>query len=160
MSAKTNKEILTAIYKTFETAELQNIDKYIDEHIIEHTPDPSVPITSDARQYYKRIIENYKLAFPDLKVKILQFIEEGDKLVGLILFSGTNTGPFMGMEPTNKKLYIECFDLSRFSKGKIIEHWSIFDNYSLLHQLGVLPDKSYIHAPQDTPAREENITES
>lgn len=160
MPAKNNKEILTRIYKIFETGEFQLIDKYIDEHVLEHTPDPSVPISSDARDYYKNIIKNYRVAFPDIKVKFLQLIEEGDKVVALVLFSGTNTGPIMWMEPTHKRVQIECFDLSRFKDGRIIEHWSIFDNYSLLHQLGVLPDQSYIHAHKITAANEENITES
>ncbi|TMG41616.1 MAG: ester cyclase, partial [Chloroflexi bacterium] len=48
-------------------------------------------------------------------------------------------GPFMGMAPTGMRVVVVVMDLCRFSGGKIVEHWGLTDNLSMMQQLGAIP---------------------
>ena len=45
----------------------------------------------------------------------------------------------MGMPPTGKRVTVDVMDLCRFSGGKIVEHWGLTDNLSMMQQLGAIP---------------------
>jgi len=75
-------------------------------------------------------------AFPDVRVIIEDLIGEGDKVVGRLLVSGTNTGPFAGFPPTGKKIQFSSFRIYRIAGGKIVETWAMQDRLVLLEQLG------------------------
>ena len=52
--------------------------------------------------------------------------------------TGTNTGSFMGMLPTNKKVDIMGVDyVTLNSDGKVIEHWGFSDDMKMMQQLGM-----------------------
>lgn len=56
-------------------------------------------------------------------------------------------GEFMGRPPTGNELSWESIDITRLSKGKIVEHWGVFDELYMLAQLNVVPDELVAYAP-------------
>jgi steroid delta-isomerase-like uncharacterized protein len=88
-------------------------------------------------------------AFPDAQLTIEDSIAEGDTVATRLTLRGTNTGAFMGREPTSKAVEIESIDTSRFKDGKIVEHWEQMDLAGMLRQMGLAPQ---LAAPEQKQA--------
>ena len=70
---------------------------------------------------------------------IEDIIAEGDRVVVRWTNSGTHTGEFLGIPPTNKEFSFGGADIHRFEDGKMAEHWHVVDQLALLTQLGLVP---------------------
>jgi steroid delta-isomerase-like uncharacterized protein len=81
----------------------------------------------------------WRLAFPDLKMSVVQEIAEGDLVTVLWVASGTNTGEGNGLPATGKKMEVRGITIWRIVKGKITEEWSAFDELPVMKDLGLLP---------------------
>ena len=57
-------------------------------------------------------------------------------LSGWPQITGVHVKPFMGIQPTNKRIYMRDCDWWRCKDGKIIENWCMVDTLHLVHQLG------------------------
>jgi steroid delta-isomerase-like uncharacterized protein len=80
-------------------------------------------------------------AVPDMRVKVNHIVAEGDLVSVYWTASGTNTAPGWGVPATGKSISINGMTLFRFAHGLIQEEWSVFDQYSIMKQLGLLPAK-------------------
>ena len=76
--------------------------------------------------------------FPDFHETIEDIIAEGDKVWARITFTGTNTGEFMGIAPTGKKVTTEMVDIFRVVNGKLVEYRDISNNLDFFEKLGVI----------------------
>ena len=88
---------------------------------------------------YKQVGYAFLAGFPDLKDEILDQIEEGEKVVTRIAWSGTNTGELNGMPPTGRSFRSEAIVIDRIENGQIMERWEASDMLGMLQQLGVIP---------------------
>jgi hypothetical protein len=57
-------------------------------------------------------------------------------LSGWPQITGIHVKPFMGIEPTNQRIYMRDCDWWRCKDNKIIENWCMVDTLHLVHQLG------------------------
>jgi len=87
----------------------------------------------------RQMLGSMFVAFPDFHVEVEQVIASGDHVVGCAILSGTNTGSFAGMAPTNRKASWHACNVSELRNGKVIRNRIYADNVSLMRQLGVLP---------------------
>ena len=78
-------------------------------------------------------------ALPDMRVKVNQIVGEGDLVSVYWTASGTNTAAGWGIPATGKSVSASGMTLFRFERGLIQEEWSVFNMYSILKQLGLLP---------------------
>ena len=85
---------------------------------------------------FKQSLSTQFNAFPDIQTKIEHIVAENDLVVVFLSFTGTHTGEFRGMPPTNKKVSIRSADLYRIENEKIVEHWDVVDQLDLLQQIG------------------------
>ena len=76
-----------------------------------------------------------RAAFSDIQVEIHDQIAETDKVVTRKTIHGTNTGRFMGVDPTGKRIHIQITDIVRLLEGKYAEHWGSADIHGLLAQI-------------------------
>ena len=129
-----NKNVISAVYKIFETGDASKLEEYVHEELLEHTPDPM--IVSTGIEGLKEFIRINHIAFPDLKVKVYNMTAEGDLVYVHFNFSGTNTGPIRNAKPTMRTIDIDGVDIVRIVDGKIAEHWSYWDTLKLTNQLG------------------------
>ena len=74
-----------------------------------------------------------------VRFTIEDVIQNGDKLVVRWTNSGTHVGEFLGIPPTNKSFLVAGIDIYRLEGGKLVEHWHVIDQLSLLQQLGLIP---------------------
>jgi steroid delta-isomerase-like uncharacterized protein len=116
---------------------LDMIDEVVADDFVEHQAGPGMPSGKDGLRAFT---ETFRAAFPDLKVDTKDLVAEGDEVWAYSTMSGTHTGEFMGIPPTGKKFEVSGFDRVRFKDGKAVEHWGVFEDMSMMQQLGVIPE--------------------
>ena len=67
-------------------------------------------------------------------------IAEGDLVAGYETWHGTHTGEFFGIPASGKPVTFKVNDIVRVANGKIVEHWAVTDNLSLMQQIGAIPE--------------------
>jgi steroid delta-isomerase-like uncharacterized protein len=81
-------------------------------------------------------------ALPDMRVKVNHIVAEGELVSVYWTASGTNTAAGWGIPATGKSVSVSGMTLFRFERGLIQEEWSVFNEYSIMKQLGLLPAKA------------------
>lgn len=83
--------------------------------------------------------EKYTKAFPDLSIRIIEIIAEGDLVMARCEATGTQKGEMNGIPPTGKTGTIAHWTINRYnSDGKIVEAWNLNDDLSMMKQLGII----------------------
>lgn len=110
-------------------------NELLSDDVIEHEklPEGLPPNGEGIRQLFALL----RSAFPDLRITIEDLLEDGDKVVARVTLHGTHQGDFLGIPATGRRVAYEVIDISRVVDGKLVEHWGIPDNMTLLQQLGV-----------------------
>ena len=85
----------------------------------------------------KPIVNAMRIAFPDLHYTIQDLIVTDDRVVARVKMSGTHTGDFFGIPPTNKKISVNQINIEHITNGRISEHWRITDENTMMKQLGM-----------------------
>lgn len=143
-----NIEAFKGFDAAMQSGKLNDLDKYCDANFIEHTPAPGQkPGLAGLKEMYPQ----WKAAWPDMKWEYTTIAADGDYVLAHYRMSGTNTGPFMGMPPTNKKMDITGVDVTKFKDGKGIEHWSYMEEMKMMTQMGLM-DPSKMMPPPDAAA--------
>ncbi len=74
-------------------------------------------------------------AMPDLKVTIEASVAAGDMAAASFVYEGTQTGVYLGMPPTGRKLRFTSCDIFRVAGGALAEHWGMGDIAGVVAQL-------------------------
>ncbi|MBD0288773.1 MAG: ester cyclase [Flavisolibacter sp.] len=113
-------------------------DKIFQSDFIDHDP---VQGQGPGLEGYIQMLDAFKSAFPDLRVRNEDIIEDEqqNKVVVRWTAQGTHTGTLMQIPATNKRVSLKGIDILRVENGKIAERWGEFDAVGMLAQLGVLP---------------------
>lgn len=77
-------------------------------------------------------------AFPDGRVKVLQQILVGDRIVSHLRVTGTFTGNRKDTQGTGQTINYLATDIMRVADGLIVENWHVEDHEMLHRQLAVL----------------------
>lgn len=72
---------------------------------------------------------------PDLRVSIEAEVASGDRFAASFVYEGTQTGPYLGVAPTGKRLRFTSCDIFRVANNRIAEHWGMGDIAGVLAQL-------------------------
>jgi predicted ester cyclase len=140
-----NEEIVRNIYDAISFGKLDELDRYVDKNVKEHSPDPNFRTDKKGLEYLKEVFTNYRNAFPDMRLSVKEIFVKGDRVGAYYEFSGTHKGEMFGIKPTNKSSTGYGFDMFTIRNGKILEHWGIFDNMKLLMDLGIITEKDLQH---------------
>jgi steroid delta-isomerase-like uncharacterized protein len=139
--APAHKEVFGRLYTSiWNERRLEFIDKIIAKsHAL---ADPTVTGRGTGPAVYRRQVERFLAAFPDLKFHIEDTVSEKDKLVVAWTVTGTHRGVFLGIPPTNKRVTLTGMTMHQIAEGKILETTAVWDAIGLLEELGVaLPVK-------------------
>jgi predicted ester cyclase len=83
----------------------------------------------------KEYAEFIRPASSDMTVTVEQAIVEGDWVAIRATWEGTHTGPFLGREPTGRRIGMKGMVFWRFDRqGRIAERWAQIDVASMLAQ--------------------------
>jgi len=114
------------------------IDEYFAEGFVNHSP---MLGQAPDREGLKKAFELYFESCPDLQFIIEDMIAEEDKVVLRVTTRGTNTGPLMGVPPTNRKFEFSTISIVHISNKRITERWNVQDTFGMLQQLDLISIK-------------------
>ena len=97
------------------------------------------PTRSASRAEDREASKGWRVAAPDLRMDVLRIVGECDMVAVHWSASGTNTGAAMGLPGKGAKLKdLWGTTLFRLEEGRIREEWTVFDQYRMLDQSGLL----------------------
>lgn len=94
-------------------------------------------VTVQGKSNYVELIKGYMSVLTESKFRIIDMIEENDKVLCHAEFTGVQSGPYGDIPPTNKKVKFQLMSIVRIQDGKIISETEIFDEYGFLLELGM-----------------------
>jgi steroid delta-isomerase-like uncharacterized protein len=136
MSTESNKAAVRRFHEAFKAGELDDADEIFAPNAVIHMAGSPEPIGMDE---FKQVGEVFLNAFPDGVPTIEDMIVEGNTVVSRLSFRGTHTGDLMGIPPTGKSVLLSTVTIDQFADGKIVESWRLFDQMTMMQQLGVIP---------------------
>jgi len=77
--------------------------------------------------------------FPDLSTEVMTLVGSGDTVTIQVRWQGTHTGPYGGVAASGRKVDVRVISIWRFAAGKVVENWTLQDQFTLLQQIGYLP---------------------
>jgi len=95
---------------------------------------PGVPGALDRSQSHS-IVTQLHNAFPDFRVAVQAMVADNDWVA--VTVTGTNKGPYMGMQPTGKRVRVPGAVFYHLRDGKIVEDRPVYDQLTLLRQMGL-----------------------
>ena len=91
---------------------------------------------------FKQMFRKFIASFPDIHVDVLQTINEGNRIAGLVAAKFTHSGasfeafPGKLIEPSGKTIEFSGITIALMEDGKIKEAWNNSDFLSLYAKLG------------------------
>lgn len=87
---------------------------------------------------FKPFVERMRGAFPDVDIRPVQMIEEGDLIATRWVATMTHQGDQLGVRATGRRISLTGMTIVRLRDGKIVEAWNNYDQLSLMQQIGAL----------------------
>jgi steroid delta-isomerase-like uncharacterized protein len=142
---KTNKDIVTELYRAFDLGDFDLVRSMISEDF--STDLVGIPDSLDREGFIKFGLE-FRQAFPDSCHQFDEIIVEDNKVVTIGKFRGTHLGKFQGLPATGRSIEIEVMHVDRLIDGKIVSHWGQGNQAGMMKQLGIvfLPGVSLVTA--------------
>ncbi|MBC8235679.1 ester cyclase [bacterium] len=112
------------IEEVWNNKNLDLIDEILDESLVEMV---------------KKNVSARIASVPDVHITIEDQIAEGDMVATRLTATGTHTGEFMGIPPTNVFGAMTVISISRIVDGKIVENRDFQDDLGLMQQWGIMP---------------------
>ncbi|HWM44865.1 MAG TPA: ester cyclase [Burkholderiales bacterium] len=131
----TMKTDVVLFYDAFNRKDPALLERVLSENWVDIPPAPNQPPGAEGA---KQILVELTTAFPDLKIRIEDVLQDGNKVIVRSEISGTQRNPLMGFPAKNRKMAIQAIDIHEFKDGKIVRTWHTEDWLTGLHQLGVL----------------------
>ena len=97
--------------------------------------------SATGREAIEKVYVTYFAAFPDFKFEQEMLLIDGETVAQLVRVTGTDTGGFMGMAPTRRKVTFRCGLFHTFRDGRIASERRVYDFTGLLIQVGLLKAK-------------------
>src|SRR5713101_1217650 len=86
---------------------------------------------------FKQFVSSLLTAFPDLRFTIDDQIDASNKVAIRWTAVGTNTDVFGELPATGKRVTVRGLILDRVINGQVAERWELWDQMSMLQQLGL-----------------------
>ena len=136
MSSEANKALVRRFFEAFNAGDLDGTAAVFAPNAVVHNSGAPDPLNLEG---FRQLAAVFLAAFPGGEHSIDDMIGEGDKVVTRITYRGTHTGDLMGIPPTGKHVAVSAMTIDQIADGKIVETWRLFDQLSMMQQLGVIP---------------------
>ena len=133
MSTEDNKAFVQRFFEeVINQRNLAALDQFVSPNAVNHTVPSGLPPGPI------QFLSLHLNAFPDVKATVEDLLADGDKVVALVSYHGTQQGAFKTISPTGKPITLMGINIFRIVNGKMVEHWGLIDRLSALQQLGVV----------------------
>ncbi|MFO1310595.1 MAG: ester cyclase [Burkholderiales bacterium] len=132
---KANRELVIRYFEeVWNQGKLDVLDELIAGDYVNHsssTPNPR-PGPADL----KPIVAEMRRGIAALKYEILDMVVGPDKVAVYVRMTGTHSGTLFGMKPSGGRIDVRQMQFERIEDGRIVEHWRLTDDLSLMKQMG------------------------
>jgi len=111
-------------------------DEIVDEDFIELDP---LPGQRQGREGLKEVIAMMRAAFPDIHWVTDETISSGEKVVTRFTWTGTHSGPFLGIPATGRPVTVKGVVIDRLVNSRMTDSRILMDTFGLMMRLGVIP---------------------
>ncbi len=87
------------------------------------------------RAVYAAGLREFTDAFPDHRWEVRDLVVHDDRIAALLINTGTQRGPYLGVAPTGRRITTHELALYRVRDGRIAEAWGTSDHGRVLRQL-------------------------
>ena len=133
MRERNLRESYQAIIGAVAAADLDALDRLIDEDITDHNAVPGQVAGRAGIKYWVRMMHD---AFDDLTGVVEDTVVEGDKIAARVTWHGTHRGDFVGIPGTAVAITMQSVQILRFIDGLASDWWGTADVFGVLHQVG------------------------
>jgi predicted ester cyclase len=134
MSKGENTALVLRLYEAFDKGDLDNFAEAIDSDFEAHVLGTTKLDWTGFKEFGKAFLS----AFTDGRHVFDYVVADGENVVTIGTYQGTQTGEMQGIPPTNRKLKLPVMHLDRVVNGKIVEHHGLANQLDLMQQLGVV----------------------
>lgn len=138
MEISANKDIALGLSRAIMNGDWQKVGDLLDDNF-SYTGDGRPAMN---KQEYIDFMKNVLCtSMSNMEMKFNRVIGEGNLVAVDYTNEMTNTGQFMGIPPTGKKVLASGQFIREIKNGKVISEWQTTNMYGLLVQLGVIPSQ-------------------
>jgi steroid delta-isomerase-like uncharacterized protein len=112
------------------------LDEIMAPDYTNHVAPPDLPRGPQGERLFT---QGFLAAFPDTRLTVEDAVVAADRVAARVTFSGTHTGPFMGMPATGRPFAVPMIIYFGLRDGQITDNWTQVDMFGLLMQLGAIP---------------------
>ncbi len=136
MSADDNKALVRRFYEeVWAKGNVAFAHEVFADDYVRHDLRPTKAAPGPAGQ--AAIAEQFRNAFPDLRWDVDLVFGDGDLVAGRWTASGTHSGAWGEVAPTERAVTFSGVNIFRFDdRGKVVEIWNHRDDLALFEQLG------------------------
>jgi len=135
MSVEANRGIVQRFYdEVWNEGNVDAASEVFVEDYVRHDLRPTEALPGPKGQ--AKIAEDFRAAFPDLRMEVDLILGEGDLVAARWTTEGTNTGAWAGRPATGKRARFSGVNIFRFRDGKVVELWNHRDDLGLIQQIG------------------------
>ena len=140
--SQTNLNAVQRFYDAYNTKQQAILNEVIADDYVDYGHQPPGRGIQGAKSDHQDIVRG----FADARFDIDEMFGADDRVVVRWTLNATNTGPFAGLSPTQKKITIHGISLYRLRDGKIAETRNQADLFALFTQLGTIEQKQNLAA--------------
>jgi steroid delta-isomerase-like uncharacterized protein len=141
-NSKTNLNAVQRFYDAYNKKQEAILNEVIADDYVDYGHQPPGRGVQGAKSDHQDIAR----AFEDARFDIDEMFGSDDRVVARWTLHATNTGPFGGLSPTQKKITVRGISLYRLRDGKITETRNLADLLALFTQLGTIEQKQNVAA--------------
>jgi predicted ester cyclase len=116
-----NKDLLRRYHEdVWDQGHLDHAGMYIGAGFVTHAVVTTLPPGQVAGPDF---LAQFRIGFPDMRSHADAILGDGDLVVVQWTITGTHTGTFLGVAPTNKPITVSGMDVLRVADNLFVEHW-------------------------------------
>lgn len=92
-------------------------------------------------------VRHWHVAFPDIRLTVLEIFENGDKVAVQWRAHGTHAGPFLGIPPSNLPIRCGGMTIYRIENDRIVEYWAYVNLQDVVHQISKQAEEAIAITP-------------
>ena len=135
MSVIENKALYRRYVEILGARRLDLLDDVVSADFIGHDLSDNFPRGREGLKQFRLMVD---AAFPDLEAALQDIVAEDDRVAARVRLRGHHRGEFAGVQPTDRLIHMELFEIVRIAQGKIVERWLMRDRLSEMLQMGVI----------------------
>jgi predicted ester cyclase len=134
MSTNDNTALVLRLYEEFDKGDLDGLADSISPDFVANVLGTTTLDWTGFKQFGNAFVS----AFPDGRHVFDHVVTDGENVVTIGTYQGTQAGEIQGISPTNKRLKLPVMHLDRIVNGKIVEHRGLANESDFMRQLGVV----------------------